>query len=74
MDIQAMKIELAKLILDLESPSLIQKIKDLLIKESSDFWTTLTETEKEEIRIGIKQLNAGQRISFDEHLGTSNSY
>ena len=40
MDIQSTKIELAKLILDIENPALIQKIKDLLLKEPSDFWLT----------------------------------
>ena len=52
MDIQSTKIELAKLILDIENPTLIQKIKDLLIKESSDFWLTLSEQEQAEIKMG----------------------
>lgn len=68
MDIQALKIELAKLILNLENPSLIQKIKDLLTRETSDFWTLLSEQEKEEIQLGIKQLDNGQRISFEDFL------
>ena len=68
MDIQSTKIELAKLILDIENPALIQKIKDLLLKESSDFWLTLSQQEQTEIKLGIEQLNAGNRISFDEFL------
>ena len=68
MDIQAMKIELAKLILDIENPSLIQKIKDLLIKESSDFWAELSDEEKAEIKLGIEQLNAGKRTSFEDFM------
>ncbi|MCB9230699.1 MAG: hypothetical protein H6581_03510 [Bacteroidia bacterium] len=68
MDIQAAKIELAKLILSLESPGLIQKIKDLVTSESSAFNESLTEHEKLEIELGLKQLNNGQRIAFDDFL------
>ena len=68
MDIQASKIELARLILEMENPSLIQKIKDLLTKETSEFWTTLNKQEREEIQLGIKQLNSGKRTSFDDFL------
>ncbi len=68
MDIQTAKIELAKLILSIDSPSLIAKIKELLTKESSDFWYTLSESEKQEIIFGIDQLDNGQRISFEEFL------
>ena len=68
MDIQTTKIELAKLILNIDSPKLISKIKDLVTKETSDFWYKLTESEKEEIRFGINQLDKGQKISFNEYL------
>lgn len=68
MDIQNSKIELAKLVLNIESPALIVKIKDLLTKESGDFWLTLSESEKQEINFGINQLNKGLRISIDDFL------
>ena len=68
MDIQNSKIELAKLVLNIESPALIVKIKNLLTKESSDFWLTLSESEKQEINFGINQLNKGLRISIDDFL------
>ena len=68
MDIQSSKIELAKLILNIESPDLIYKIKKLVLKETSDFWLSLTDSEKEEIALGINQLNKGQRISVEEFM------
>lgn len=68
MDIQAAKIELAKLILSLENPGLIQKIKELVTSESSNFNETLTQQEKLEIELGLKQLDQGQRIAFDDFL------
>jgi hypothetical protein len=68
MDLQTSKIELAKLILNIESPNLISKIKELITKESSDFWTTLSDSEKEEIYFGLDQLKKGQRVSLDDYL------
>jgi hypothetical protein len=68
MNTQTSKIELAKLILELEDPKLINKIRDLLLDEGSRFRNSLTEYEKEEIKIGIGQLNRGERISFEDFL------
>jgi hypothetical protein len=52
----------------LEDPKLINKIRDLLLDEGSRFRNSLTEYEKEEIKIGIGQLNRGERISFEDFL------
>lgn len=68
MDTQTSKIELAKLILELEDPKLIQKIHMLLLDEGSRFRKSLTEYEKEEIQLGLEQLNRGERISFEDFL------
>ena len=68
MDIKATKIELAKLILNLESPALIERIKDLLKGETEDFADSMTQFEKEEIEIAIALLKEGKRTSFDDFL------
>lgn len=68
MDTQTSKIELAKLILELEDPKLINKIHEMLLDESSQFRKSLTGHEKEEIKLGIEQLNRGERISFEDFL------
>ncbi len=68
MGVQATKVELAKLILDIESPTLIQKIRAMLFEETSDFLTTLSEQEKYEIKLGLKQLDNGERTSFHDFL------
>lgn len=68
MDTQTSKIELAKLILELEDPKLINKIREMLLDESSRFRKTLTKEEKEEIELGLEQLNRGERISFEDFL------
>lgn len=68
MDTQTSKIELAKLILEIEDPKLINKIHQLLLDESSGFRKSLTEQEQEEIKIGLEQLNQGKRISIEGFL------
>ena len=68
MDIQTTKIELVKLILNIDNKSIVEKIFNLIKSEQSDFWNELSRQEQEEIRLGIKQLDAGRRISFNDFL------
>lgn len=68
MDIKTTKIELAKLILNLENPSMIEKIKDLLKSEAEDFADSMTKFEKEEINIAMEFLKEEKRVSFDDFL------
>ncbi|MCF6214509.1 MAG: hypothetical protein L3J45_10860 [Flavobacteriaceae bacterium] len=68
MDIQTSKIELAKIILNIENTEFIEKIKNFISKEKKDFWDDLTSSEKAEIELGIKQLDNGERISYNDFL------
>ncbi|AWW00665.1 hypothetical protein [Arcticibacterium luteifluviistationis] len=67
MDIQTSKIELVKEILNLENPSLIQRMFDLLKSEEKDAFE-LTEIEAKEIQIGIEQFDRGEGIKWDDFL------
>lgn len=66
MDIQASKIEVAKMVLDLEDSKLIEKVRDLITKENKDFYDEFTEDQKLEIQYGIEQLDRGERISWED--------
>jgi len=68
MDIQTSKIELAKIILSIENTEFIEKIKNFISKEKKDFWDDLTASEKAEIELGIKQLDNGERTSYNDFL------
>ena len=68
MDIQSSKIELAKLILGLENPELIEQIRTLLKKESKQNTIKLTEYEKKEIQLALDMLENGERISYDDFI------
>lgn len=66
MDIQATKIKLAKMILETEDISLIEKMDALANTEISDFYDDFTEDQKLEIQYGIEQLDKGERISWED--------
>lgn len=66
MDIQASKIELVKIILDLEDSKLIDKVRKLVTKEKKDFYDDFNEDQKLEIQFGIDQLDRGERISWED--------
>ncbi|MFY0654079.1 MAG: hypothetical protein JXQ96_18725 [Cyclobacteriaceae bacterium] len=50
MDKAEIKLELTKLIGDIENPELIEKIKSILTEEKGDFWESLTEEQKQEMK------------------------
>ncbi|KAF2519854.1 hypothetical protein E0W68_01085 [Flavobacterium salilacus subsp. salilacus] len=66
MDIQTSKIELVKMILELEDSKLIEKVRKLIVKEKRDFYNDLSEDEKLEIRYGLEQLERGEKTSWEE--------
>lgn len=68
MDIQASKIELAKMILDLEDSKLIEKVRKLITKEKRDFYDELSEDQKLEVQFGIDQLDNSERVSWEDVL------
>lgn len=68
MDIKASKIELVKLILNIDSDIFIQKVTDFINDEKADFWNELSADEQAEIKRGIAQLEKEQRVSYEEVL------
>lgn len=70
MDIRSSKIELTKLILNIENENFIQRVIDFINNENSDFWNNLSESEKDEIKKGIEALNNGKRSPYKEVLNT----
>lgn len=65
MNIQAEKLEIMKMILSTENPSILQRIKNIFTKEK-DFWNTLSDLEKEDIMKGIEELDNGDKYSYEE--------
>lgn len=60
LDIQKKKIELIQWLTTLEDSSIIQKILDLRIKESKDWWEEISEAERKSINKGISEAEEGK--------------
>lgn len=68
MNSQTSKAALVKMILNIKNEKFIDKIADFIKKEKVDFWNELTSTEQKEIEKGIKELDKGKRVSYNEFL------
>lgn len=68
MNIQTSKIELVKIILNIENDEIIKKITEFIQKEKVDFWNELSVSEQKEIEKGIQELNDGKRVEFNDFL------
>lgn len=68
MDIKASKIELVKLILNIENSEFIKRVTDFINNEKADFWNELTAEQKAEIEKGLEELNNGKKSSYEDIL------
>ncbi len=69
MDIHTSKIELVKMILNIDNGEFIRKVTDFIQQnEKTDFWNELSLSDQKEIKRGIESLNHGERVKFDEFL------
>jgi hypothetical protein len=66
MDIQAEKIELAKLILSTNDQGLIHQIRSLFKNKEENWWEELPASVKLGINESVDQANRGEFISLDE--------
>ena len=57
-----------KAILEIDDSDFIYKVATLVHKEQTDIWDELTSSQQQEIMLGIKDLDNGKRIAFDEFL------
>lgn len=69
MNIQAEKIELTKLLLNTDNPSIIQSIKDIFKKaETADFWDTLSSEQQKEIKDASLQIENGETTDYEKFM------
>ncbi|MCP4121284.1 MAG: hypothetical protein GY751_05985 [Bacteroidetes bacterium] len=68
MDLKDKKLELIRLISNLENDKLINGISDYLKGNLEDFWYELSDRERNEIKTGLEQLNEGQGIDLEDYL------
>ncbi len=68
MDIRTSKIELVKMILNIDNSAFIQKLTDFINSEKKDFWNELSPSQQIEIQKGIEELDNGKRVSYEDVL------
>ena len=69
MNIQAKKLEIMRLILETDNPSILESIKNIFTKKSqSDFWEALPQEEKDGILQGIKEISNGEFVDYEEFI------
>jgi hypothetical protein len=66
MNMQAEKLQLMKLILETKNPKILKSIKNLFFQEDKvDFWNSLTDEQKEEIDLGISEIENGESLDYE---------
>lgn len=68
MDIQLEKLELIKMLTEIDNSIIIKSIKEILINEKKDWWDDLTNEQKDEIQLGDKQIKNGDFVDFDHFI------
>ena len=68
MNIQLEKLELIKMLTEIENPAIIKSIRKILTKEKKDWWDDLTDAQKEEIQLGEKQIERGEFVLYEDMM------
>lgn len=69
MNIHSEKLELVKLILETENIDILTKIKTLLkVEKKKDFWDDLTQKQKDEINVGLSEIENGDVVDYEEFI------
>ncbi len=69
MNIQAEEIELMKLILETDNPIILQSVKNIFNRNTTaDFWATLTQDQREDILLGIKDIENGDVLDYNDFM------
>jgi len=65
MSIQTEKLEIMKLVLETDNQGILEIIKGLFKKNvSTDFWENLSEEQKEDILLGIREIENGEVVDY----------
>lgn len=66
MNIQTQKINLAKLILETDNPTILESVRSVFVKaKQTDYWETLTSEQKAEIEKGLSQIVSEDTVEYE---------
>ena len=63
MKLQEQKLELAKMVLNTDSETLLKKVRAVFDKAESDFWDELSDYQKQTVEQAIKEADRGEMVS-----------
>jgi len=66
MDIQSEKYALIAYITQIKDVRLIEKLRDFVKANDKDFWHDLTEVQKKDVMEGIRELDKGKKIDYED--------
>ena len=66
MDIRLEKLELMKMLMETENPSVLQAIRKIFQKEEKDWWDDLPNSAKDGINEGLEDIKNGRVHSYEE--------
>ena len=71
MDIQAEKLELMRLLLNTNNPSILESIKNILKKDkTSDFWDELSSDQQKEIENADIEISQGKTTNYETFIAS----
>ena len=66
MNIQAQKINLAKMILETDNPTILESVKNIFVKaKQQDFWETMPVEQKQEIEKGLSDILREDTVEYE---------
>ncbi|CAD0001571.1 MULTISPECIES: hypothetical protein [Flavobacterium] len=68
MDIQLEKLELIKLLVDTEDPTILKSIRKIFKKEQKDWWDDLTDEQKEDLELSMQEFERGEVVGYESIL------
>ena len=66
MNIQAQKIELVKMILEIEDKTILKNVAELVKASQTDWWDKISDAEKASIEEGLAQADRGEMIPHEK--------
>ncbi len=69
MNVQAEKMELLKMLLETDNPSIIKSIKNIFeANKDVDFWNELRTDQKQEIKEALLEIDNGQTSDYEAFM------
>ncbi|MCF8308531.1 MAG: hypothetical protein K9I68_05925 [Bacteroidales bacterium] len=69
MNIQAEKLKIMKQVLETDNPRILSSIQKIFERElEDDFWNYLSQSQKEEIKTGLREIENGEIADYEDFM------